>query len=37
MPKRKAKNGVAKEKEGDNAAKAGDAPASVDIVDLDGV
>ncbi len=37
MPKRKAKNGVTKEKEADNAAKPGDAPASVDIVDLDGV
>jgi hypothetical protein len=37
MPKRKARTGVAKEKEADNAAKVGDAPASVDIVDLDGV
>ena len=37
MHKRKAKNGVTKEKEADNVAKPGDAPASVDIVDLDGV
>ncbi|PMD15929.1 hypothetical protein NA56DRAFT_709308 [Hyaloscypha hepaticicola] len=36
-PKRKAKNAEAKDEEADNEVKVVDAPASVDIVDMDGV